>query len=775
MVRQGTQNETGFARFASGESLPADGNPPKSSPVEDVDPKKMEEPQAESLRRQRQAALRFRILENQEEETNRKPSNVPHVSEEKEPDGSTEKQTGLRQKSMRGQEDTDAPRRQRLFFQEEESHANRTAWSKNQPRQGMGEHFSQSETASSFSERSGQRNRGARLSFDEDTNGMVKGSGTGFHRKAGSAVTAMAKTAVSISTQSLQRKAREQTDDNAAVQAFSDTARLSETSLRRMGRSKRRFQKRAPYEKAGEKPYQRLRFGQGKAGNPGETAGRNAERKAAMRKFYQKQRYRRAYIAAKKEQKTITDVLQMQQGFAARAVRAVREVFRRKSHVWILLGIVGLLFLMSLVALTSCSALMEGVGSTFVSSTYVAEDEEIHAVEQAYLEMEAKLQEQIDAMERDHPQDERFRYQIDEISHNPYFLISYLSQKYGAFTYEQVREEVEEIFNAQYQLDTKEDQVSVTQTRTVHVGESLGMVETSGYCSCPLCCGVWSGGPTASGVYPTPQHTLAVDAANPFVPMGTHVIMNGVEYVVEDTGAFARYGVQFDVYYGDHASAQQHGHQSWEAYLADSNGSRELEITDTKTVDRLNVTLTNHDLDQVLKDRMKEEEVSWYELYNATKGNRPYLFDQEALPMGEAEENTYTVSPDAMSDARFANMLHEAEKYLGYPYVWGGASPATSFDCSGFVSWVVNHCGNGWNVGRKTAEGLRQYCAYVAPSEAKPGDLIFFKGTYQTSGASHVGIYVDDGKMIHCGKPIKYASIQTSYWQKHFYQFGRLP
>ena len=120
-------------------------------------------------------------------------------------------------------------------------------------------------------------------------------------------------------------------------------------------------------------------------------------------------------------------------------------------------------------------------------------------------------------------------------------------------------------------------------------------------------------------------------------------------------------------------------------------------------------------------------------------------------------------------------MIREAEKYLGYPYVWGGASPSTSFDCSGFVSWVINNCGNGWNVGRQTADGLRSCCAYVPPEQEKPGDLIFFQGTYDTPGASHVGIYVGNQVMIHCGDPIQYANISTPYWQQHFMAFGRLP
>ena len=312
----------------------------------------------------------------------------------------------------------------------------------------------------------------------------------------------------------------------------------------------------------------------------------------------------------------------------------------------------------------------------------------------------------------------------------------------------------------------------LAQTKTVRVGESLGLVVTSGYCNCPICCGQWSGGPTASGAMPTANHTIAVDAANPFVPIGTHVVMNGVEYVVEDTGAFARYGVQFDVYYDNHAAASAHGHQTWEAYIADSNGNQEVQVTTTKEVNRLDVTMTNHSLDAVLRSRMTEEEQERYDAYNKYYGNRDYLFDLNSIPTGSSGFG-YDIPADALSDPQFAKMIQEAEKYLGVPYVWGGYSPS-GFDCSGFVSWVINNCGNGWNVGRCTADELRSHCSQVSPSEAKPGDLIFFQGTYDTPGASHVGIYVGNNMMIHCGKPVQYTSIASAYWQEHFMAFGRL-
>lgn len=251
-------------------------------------------------------------------------------------------------------------------------------------------------------------------------------------------------------------------------------------------------------------------------------------------------------------------------------------------------------------------------------------------------------------------------------------------------------------------------------------------------------------------------------------------VMNGVEYTVEDTGTFAKYGVDFDVYYSSHSEALAHGHKTWEAYVADDNGSQSVEVTQTSEKKIFTVKLSNRGFDQVAKANLSTSELMLYELLNSTYGNRDYLFDKKSITNSGGGWK-YDIPSEALSDERFAKMITEAEKYLGYPYVWGGASPETSFDCSGFVCWVINHCGNGWSVGRMTAEGLRGACTYVSPQNAKPGDLIFFEKTYETVGASHVGIYVGDGMMIHCGDPIQYTSINSAYWQEHFLGFGRLP
>ena len=188
-----------------------------------------------------------------------------------------------------------------------------------------------------------------------------------------------------------------------------------------------------------------------------------------------------------------------------------------------------------------------------------------------------------------------------------------------------------------------------------------------------------------------------------------------------------------------------------------------------------NVKLHNEDLSHLPVSIMDEDQLGVYSMYMATLGNRPDLFPTSAYPNASTLKTPteYDIPPEAMGDARFAAMMTEAQKYIGYPYVWGGSSPKTSFDCSGYVSWVINH--SGWNVGRLGAQGLCDICTPVSPDDAKPGDLVFFTGTYDTDGISHVGIYVGNGMMLAAGDPIGYSNLNTSYWQSHFYTFGRFP
>ena len=614
--------------------------------------------------------------------------------------------------------------------------------------------------------------KSGRLSFEDEGTGMIRGAGTGIGRKA------VAATAMYAENQMNE-------DDNAAV----DASGAAVASVDEAAHSLRRAQLRSQRSdvKAHRKGLNmeapeasKLKFDTTKeaAERSAGEAKKNAEKKRILNRFFQRKKYKDAYRAARAGKTagslggatTIAGVENM----TVKAKIALKEIVRRNRTVFLGIGIFSLIFMLIAVSLGSCSASIQGGASVIGMTTYPSTDADIYAAENAYAAMEEALNRQINNMESTYPEYDSYQYNVSEIGHNPYHLTSYLTAKYGGYTYDDVKDELQDLFQAQYHLSTRGRTETVTETRTVRVGESLGNVVTSGYCNCSICCGRWFGGPTASGAYPTANHTIAVDANNPIVPMGTKVIMNGVEYTVEDTGNFARYGVAFDVYYDSHSAASAHGHQTWEAFLADDNGSREVEVTTTSTQRVLYVTLTNTNFDAVARANLTDEQEILYDALNTTLGNRDYLWDVNQIT-GAGGGMSYEIPPEALSDERFARMIREAEKYLGYPYVWGGASPSTRFDCSGFVSWVVNHCGNGWSYGRLTADGLRGVCTYVPPSQAKPGDLIFFQGTYNTSGASHVGIYVGNGMMIHCGDPIQYANINTSYWQQHFMCFGRLP
>jgi hypothetical protein len=305
--------------------------------------------------------------------------------------------------------------------------------------------------------------------------------------------------------------------------------------------------------------------------------------------------------------------------------------------------------------ISSCSVMVgSGVGGVFTSS-YLSQDEDMLGAEAAYAGMEDDLQQQIDNIESTHSGYDEYRYDLDEIEHDPYVLISILSALHeGEFTLDEVQSDLAMLFDRQYTL---------TLTPEVEVR------------------------------YRTETDTWTDEDGN------THT----------DT-----YQVAYNYYI-------------------------------------LNVKLENFDLSHLPVYIMDEDELSLYATYMTTLGNREDLFGGAEYPNASTIKTPtyYDIPPEALADETFAAMISEAEKYLGYPYVWGGSSPSTSFDCSGFVSWVINH--SGWNVGRLGAQGLYNISTPVSSAQAKPGDLIFFVGTYDTPGVSHVGIYVGGGMMIHCG------------------------
>ena len=412
------------------------------------------------------------------------------------------------------------------------------------------------------------------------------------------------------------------------------------------------------------------------------------EVKTAGAKFYQKKKYKDAYAAAKRGEKTTKQAAAATNTIREKAKAAVQEIVVKNKTLWVGIGSGILLIMVMLGAFSSCGAAIQGTGSTFVGTTYPSKDADMKGAEEDYLELEKELDKQIRQMESTHPGYDEYRYQLDEIGHDPYQLISHLTAVYEQFTRGQVKAVIKELFKQQYVLKVWE---------TIEI------------------------------------RTRTVTSFNPI------------------TGRVTSHTEKY-----------------------------EYKI--------LNILLKNKGFDTVARKNMNQKQTGRYDAYNMTYGNRPELFGAGSPTYsggttgsigtggagGSGGGFKYDIPSEALSDEKFARMIEEAEKYLGMPYVWGGSSPSTSFDCSGFVCWVINNCGNGWSVGRTTANGLRGKCSYVSPADAQPGDLIFFEKTYNTVGASHVGIYVGNGMMIHCGDPISYTSINSTYWQSHFLGFGRI-
>ena len=555
---------------------------------------------------------------------------------------------------------------------------------KNNPksaREGQQQQKRQRQDKQDSQEKAGtSKKKSSRLSFDDEENGMVRGAGMGIGRKAASAAAGAVAGYVHTKVHSVER-------ENSAVEGAHKAEILGESGIHkvvsRVSQHRKDQKSKRHKEINSARKEKRLHFTPTEsAAATGKKAAQTAAAKNAakeaqgktsiLNRFWQKKRYKEAYAAARNGKTAAGAAAKATQTAGSKAKATIQTFFRKNKGIFIGAGIIALFVLIFGAILSSCTAMMQGTQNTFISSTYPSQDADIYAAENAYLALEEEFNDQINNMESTHPGYDEYNYQIDEISHNPYQLISYLTAKYEEFTYAQVAGEVESLFTQQYELIV--DEVIEIRTRTVTDPET--------------------------------------------------------------------------------------GEETEEEY--------EYRI--------LNITLINHGFDSVARGNMDSDQSGRYTLYNATYGNRNYLFDTATLPTYTGDEGGfgYEIPAEALTDESFARMIAEAEKYLGFPYVWGGSSPSTSFDCSGFVCWVINNCGNGWNVGRTTANGLRSHCAYVSPEEAKPGDLIFFQGTYNTTGASHVGIYVGNGMMIHCGDPVQYTSVQTSYWQSHFLAYGRI-
>ena len=406
----------------------------------------------------------------------------------------------------------------------------------------------------------------------------------------------------------------------------------------------------------------------------------------SISRLWQKKRLQRQYAAAYRAAHTAESARQTAQTAAkgarksADTAKKAGEFISRHKKVFLVIGGTGLMLVMLLGLLQSCSSMFGGGASNILASSYLSEDQDLLGAEAAYCAKEDELREYLDTYEATHDYDE-YHYDLDEIEHDPYVLLSILSALHeGAFTIDEVQDDLEMLFEKQYILT----ETVTTETR-----------------------------------YRTETRTGS--------------------YVDED-GNLQTYEYEVQVPY------------TW--YIC-------------------TVKLENFNLSHVPVYIMGQDTLSMYAVYMSTLGNRSDLFPSSEY-VGKYLTNPpeeYEIPAEYLSDERFAALITEAEKYLGYPYVWGGSSPATSFDCSGFVSWVLTNSGL-CNTGRLGAQGLYNICTPV--SSPQPGDLVFFVGTYDTPGVSHVGFYVGDGMLLHCGDPIQYTRLNTSYWQQHFYAFGRL-
>ena len=477
----------------------------------------------------------------------------------------------------------------------------------------------------------------------------------------------------------VHREVRQSEDDNVGVEAAHKVEQAVESGGR-LVQSAHRAHQLKPYRAAirAEKKLERANLDalQKKAEIDSPTSN-------PVSKWQQKQAIKKQYAAAKHNQAAQTTA-KAAENTAKAAKKAAEKAEKAGKYVWehrrgfAIAAAILLMLAFLLNGLSSCSVIMDGVGSGIAASTYPSQDADMLGAEAQYCEMEAELQRYLDTYESTHDYDE-YHFDLDTIEHDPYVLISMITALHqGEWTLDEVHGTLQMLFDRQYILT--EDVVVETRYRT----------ETD----------TWT---DADG--------------------NTHT----------DT-----YQVPYDYYI-------------------------------------CTVTLENFNLSHVPVYIMSEEQLGMYATYMATLGNRPDLFPGSGY-IGKYVEGSYTdydIPPEALDDEVFAAIIKEAEKYLGYPYVWGGSSPSTSFDCSGFVSWVINH--SGWDVGRLGAQGLCNICTPVSSANVKPGDLVFFTGTYDTPGVSHVGIYVGNNMMIHCGDPISYANLNSSYWQSHFYRYGRLP
>ena len=592
----------------------------------------------------------------------------------------------------------------------------------------------------------------------------------------------------------LHSKIREYERDNVALESAHKSELVAEQGVGRVLRWERN-RRRA-------KPYRTLRKAQQKAARAHtdlawQTALRDnpeLQRKNALAKWVQKQKIKRKYAQAAHEAKQSAKFTQNVLTATGKIARAIAQYAAAHKAVFLAVAMLALVVMFFATGLTSCTAMLSGFQSSYISASYMADEGEICQSDLYYTEKETDLQIDIDNTEENYPGYDEYRYNIGEISHNPYELLGYLSTAFNAFTFAGVQSEIDRIFSEQYTL-TRE---VIVETRYDDDGDpydwyvlqtTLTVRPLSAVAQSHLSPGEqtdrygvymqtygnrqafgnpfdfsWLGN-VSSGygwrVHPISGEKSLHRGIDLAVAQGTPIlaVQDGRVVSAGDAGSYGLCVVIED----------DKGYQSRYAHCSSLNVSAGQEVKRGDVIAAVGSTGNSTGPHLHLEVMLNGEYLN------------PYFFVDNgddgtgAIPGTPGGPAIPDYSGEPMGDGSFEAMLHEAEKFLGWPYVWGGSSPSTSFDCSGYVSWVINQSGVG-SVGRQTAQGLYNLCTPVSSANAQPGDLIFFTGTYSSPGpVSHVGIYVGGGRFIHCGDPISYANTGSPYWSAHLYGYGRLP
>ena len=526
--------------------------------------------------------------------------------------------------------------------------------------------------------------------------------------------------------------------------------------------------------------------------------------KKQMQKRLQKQRIKREYAKARRAgqaAKNTKEAAAKSASFVTKVAKKMQEIASRNVSLLVTIGIFALILIMIMTAISSCGAMFSDGMSTTLAGSYMSVPAEIDAADLAFSELEMELQKEINNIETDYPDYDEYRYNLDAIGHDPFILISYLSAVHTEFTASEVQSEIESLFEEMYELtlnpttetrtrtvtdpetgEETEEEYTVTILEVTLTATDLGVVvaghmneeqkeiyalynETHGLTQqfyTPLNLYWYSYVSSYYGYRINPvtgqeQFHRGVDIA---VPTGTTVLA-----AMDGTVTTATY----DASYGNYVVIEDsNGYCTKYAHMDTLSVSAGQTVTHGTTIGTTGNTGSSTGSHLHIEC-----------LYNGEYYNPLFYFDVgEGTLYGETPGGGGSpgnvIPPDSYDDATVQALMEEAARYLGYPYVWGGSSPSTSFDCSGFVCWVFTNSGV-HNLSRTTAQGIYDQCTPVSAADAKAGDIIFFTGTYNSPGpVSHVGIYCGNGVMIHCGDPIKYASINTPYWQSHFYSFGRL-